>query len=240
MNELKIIEHKNQRVLTTQQLAESYGTTNDVVNKNFNRNKERYEEGKHYFLLQGEGLKNLKAKGQIDVLPNANKFYLWTERGAFLHAKSLNTDKAWEVYDSLVEHYFKSTEQKTALPTNPMDILKLTYEALNQTNENVAKHDLRITELEQNKLLSPGEYNYIGRAIRNKVKQVKSELNMDLVHKQTSQIYHAINRDLNCFIGIKTRSQFKAKDFDKALEFIENWQLSYTDKKIIEQLTLDI
>lgn len=124
--------------------------------------------------------------------------------------------------------------------TNPMDILKLTYEALNQTNENVAKHDLRITELEQNKLLSPGEYNYIGRAIRNKVKQVKSELNMDLVHKQTSQIYHAINRDLNCFIGIKTRSQFKEKDFDKALEFIENWQLSYTDKKIIEQLTLDI
>lgn len=126
------------------------------------------------------------------------------------------------------------------VPTNPMDILKLTYEALNQTNENVAKHDLRITELEQNKLLSPGEYNYIGKAIRNKVKQVKSELNMVLVQKQTSQIYHAINRDLNCFIGIKTRSQFKAKDFDKALEFIENWQLSYTDKKIIEQLTLDI
>mgnify|MGYP000619231799 CR=1 FL=1 len=126
------------------------------------------------------------------------------------------------------------------VPTNPMNILKLTYEALNQTNENVAKHDLRITELEQNKLLSPGEYNYIGKAIRNKVKQVKRELNMVLVQKQTSQIYHAINRDLNRFIGIKTRSQFKAKDFDKALEFIENWQLSYTDKKIVEQLTLDI
>ena len=28
------------------------------------------------------------------------------------------------------------------VPTNPMNILKLTYEALNQTNENVAKHDL--------------------------------------------------------------------------------------------------
>ena len=124
MNELKIIEHKNQRVLTTQQLAESYGTTNDVVNKNFNRNKERYEEGKHYFLLQGEGLKNLKAKGQIDVLPNANKFYLWTERGAFLYAKSLNTDKAWEVYDSLVEHYFQSREAKPSLlPANYKEAL---------------------------------------------------------------------------------------------------------------------
>lgn len=126
------------------------------------------------------------------------------------------------------------------LPKNPMDVLKLTFDALTQTNKTVAKHDLRITELEENKLLNPGEYNYIGRAIRNKVKQVKNELNMDLAQKQTSQIYHAINRDLNCFIGIKTRSQFKAKDFDKALEFIQNWQLSYTDIKIIEQLSLNI
>lgn len=126
------------------------------------------------------------------------------------------------------------------LPDNPMDVLKLMFQAQENTNKEVAKHDQRITELEENKLLSPGEYNYIGRAIKNKVKQVKGELNMNLMQKQTSQIYHAINRDLNCFIGIKTRSQFKAKDFDKALEFIQNWQLSYTDKKIIEQLALDI
>lgn len=126
------------------------------------------------------------------------------------------------------------------VPSDPMSALRLMFEAQTQTNEAVAKHDLRITELEENKLLNPGEYNYIGRAIRNKVKQVKSELGMELEQKQTSKIYHAINRDLNCFIGIKTRSQFKEKDFDKALEFIENWQLSYTDKKIIEQLALDI
>ena len=124
MKELKIIEHQNQRVLTTQQLAESYGTTNDVVTKNFNRNKERYIEGKHFYLLQGNELKQFKANGQIDLLPNANKLYLWTERGAFLHAKSLNTDKAWEIYDRLVEHYFKSKEAKpNLLPTNYKEAL---------------------------------------------------------------------------------------------------------------------
>lgn len=126
------------------------------------------------------------------------------------------------------------------MPDNPMEVLKLMFEAQTQTNEKVAVCDRRITELEENKLLNPGEYNYISRAIKKKVKQVKSEMNMDLAQKQTSQVYKSINRDLNCFIGIKTRSQFRAKDFDKALEFIENWQLSYTDKKIIEQLALDI
>ena len=126
------------------------------------------------------------------------------------------------------------------VPSDPMSALRLMFEAQTQTNEAVAKHDLRITELEENKLLNPGEYNYIGKAIRNKVNQVKNELGMDLVQKQTSKIYHAINRDLNCFIGIKTRSQFKAKDFNKALEFIENWQLSYTDKRMIEQMSFDL
>lgn len=241
MNGLQIIEHKNQRVLLTQQLAESYGTDRKIISKNFNRNKERYQEGKHYYLLQGDEKKSFIFNcPQIDDgLKNAKTIYLWTERGAFLHAKSLNTDKAWEVYDSLVEHYFK-TKEVQQLPTNPMEILKLTYEALNQTNENVAQHEYRIKELEDNKLLNPGEYNYISKAVKNKVKAVMNELNIDYSGKPRSQVYHAINRDLNTFIGIKTRSQFKAKDFDKALEFIQNWQLSYTDKRIIEQMQLDI
>lgn len=126
------------------------------------------------------------------------------------------------------------------VPTNPMQALELMFNAQKETNDTVAQHDLRIKNLEENKALTPGEYNYISRAVKNKVKAVMKELNMDLVGKQKSQVYHALNRDLNCFVGIKTRSQFKAKDFDKALEFIQNWQLSYTDKKIIEQMSLGI
>lgn len=122
MNELKIIEYQNQRVLLTSQLAESYGTDSKSISYNFNHNKERYDEGKHFYLLQGL---ELKAFREFHDLPNnINKVYLWTERGAFLHAKSLNTDKAWEVYDSLVEHYFKSREAKpSALPSSYKEAL---------------------------------------------------------------------------------------------------------------------
>lgn len=126
------------------------------------------------------------------------------------------------------------------VPDNPMDALKLMFEAQTQTNQQVGALDKRVTDLEDNKLLDPGEYNYISRAVKRKVKEVMCELNIDLISKQKSQIYHAINRDLNCFIGIKTRTQFKAKYFDRALEFIQNWQLSYTDKKIIEQLSIEV
>lgn len=108
---LTVIEQNGQRVLTTQQLAEAYGTDMERIQVNFNRNKERYKEGKHFILLQGDELKQFKATYQIDnQLKFATKLYLWTEKGAWLHAKSLNTDEAWEAYERLVDEYYNVKE----------------------------------------------------------------------------------------------------------------------------------
>lgn len=113
MQELVITEYKNIRVLTTQQIAEAYGTTEKVISNNFNNNKGRYTQGKHYILLQGERLKAFKGESlNLGIAQNVNKLYLWTQKGAFLHAKSLNTDVAWDVYDRLVDHYFDSQDKK--------------------------------------------------------------------------------------------------------------------------------
>ena len=145
MNDLQVINYKNERVLLTGQLAESYGTTNQIITNNFNRNKERYEEGKHFISLEGEEKKVFINQNQIDLgsLKNAKTIYLWTERGAFLHAKSLNTDKAWEVYDCLVEHYFKVKDTGYQIPSTPMEALGLMFEVQKQT-------DKRLEHLENN------------------------------------------------------------------------------------------
>ncbi len=129
---------------------------------------------------------------------------------------------------------------KYEIPKDPMSALKLIFEAQTQTNEKVEKHDQRIAELENNALLTPGQYNYLSKAVQRKVAQIKKELGWKLQSKQNSQLYRSINRDLDRYLGVKTRSQLRVKEFDKALQFIENWQLSYADKMIIEQLPLDV
>lgn len=112
MNELQVIEVKGQTVLTTKQIAMEYGVAEKLIRKNFENNKSHYELGKHYIYLIGEDLQtflhtqNLRLQNQNKV----RKLYLWTEKGALLHAKSLNTDKAWEVYDYLVDNYFRAKE----------------------------------------------------------------------------------------------------------------------------------
>lgn len=109
MNELKVIEIQNQRVLTTQQLAEVYETQVNNIKFNFNNNKERFIEGRDYYVLRGQDLKNFKnsVSGTNLVGKNANSLYLWTERGANRHSKILDTDKAWQQFDVLEETYFK-------------------------------------------------------------------------------------------------------------------------------------
>lgn len=90
MNEIKVIENNGQRVLTTVQIAELYGTDSKVISNNFNRNKERYTEGKHYYCLTGDAKRGFVNRHQIEDGSKASNFYLWTEKGALLHAKSLN------------------------------------------------------------------------------------------------------------------------------------------------------
>jgi len=113
---IQVIEMQGVRVLTTAQLAESYGTDTNTITQNFKRNKNRYEEGKHYVCLKGEDLRAFKSEmTNCHFAKNLNTLYLWTERGALLHAKSLNTDTAWEVYDRLVETYFRAKKAQAAL-----------------------------------------------------------------------------------------------------------------------------
>lgn len=114
MKDLQVILAKGKRVLTTEQLAKQYEVDVWKIRQNFKNNKERYVEGKHYIELSGEELKKFRSRVEnfYSVGKTANKVHFWTEKGALLHAKSLNTDKAWEVYEYLVDFYFRAKEEK--------------------------------------------------------------------------------------------------------------------------------
>lgn len=124
IKDMQVVEVRGIRVLTTKQLAEAYGTDQWRIRENFKRNRRRYTEGKHFIKLEGRELKAWKErvqnapipekeKGALEfqtILKGAKSANLWTERGALLHAKSINTDQAWEVYDRLVDFYFRAKE----------------------------------------------------------------------------------------------------------------------------------
>lgn len=114
MQNLTVMKVHGVRVLTTRQLACMYGTEPEIINNNFLRNKTKYIPEKHYIAVEGEEMRQLKTSHQFDgELKRVSRAYFWTEKGALLHAKSLNTDKAWEVYDYLVDFYFRAREKQS-------------------------------------------------------------------------------------------------------------------------------
>ena len=118
------VEVKGMKVLTTRQIAEAYGVSKDKIIYNFNYNKDRYVLGKHYIEVFGEELRRLKRTCEIQSsFKYAKTLYLWTEKGALLPAKSLNTDKAWEVYDYLVDFYFRAKEEPKPVPVETAPVV---------------------------------------------------------------------------------------------------------------------
>ena len=111
MDEMKIVEYSGIRVLTTRQVAKAYEVTTKKISNNFNANKKRYVEGKHYICLSGEEKRQFINRPEFQDSSNRAKYlYLWTELGALLLAKSMNTDTAWEAYERLVDFYFRAKE----------------------------------------------------------------------------------------------------------------------------------
>ncbi|UBM42019.1 ORF6N domain-containing protein [Hafnia paralvei] len=115
---LSPVTYKNTPVITTELLAKLYGTDTNNIKVNYTRNADRFICGKHYFKLEGAALREFKDKVTQSnlVASRAKHLILWTERGAARHAKMLETDQAWEVFEKLEDCYFsqKANSQEVA------------------------------------------------------------------------------------------------------------------------------
>ena len=148
MNGLQVIEHQGQRVLLTTQLAESMGTDTQTITNNFNRNKDRYTEGKHFFALEGDEKRDFLNLHQIVLgLKNAKTVYLWTEKGAWMNAKSLNTDQAWEAYETLVDDYYSVKLTQVANLSPQLQMFHALFESQAQLETRLALAESKATVL---------------------------------------------------------------------------------------------
>ena len=105
---LPAISHENIPVITTEVLANLYGAKAKNISDNYLNNISRFVAGKHFFKLEKEGLREFKNRPDNFGLvgSRARSLILWTERGAARHAKMLETDQAWEVFEKLEDCYF--------------------------------------------------------------------------------------------------------------------------------------
>lgn len=220
MNQLEIIEHEGIRVLTTQQLSEVYETSTENIKQNFKRNKERFNEGRDYYLLKGEQLKEFLqvTNSHLQNQSKIRSMYLWTERGANRHSKILDTDQAWKQFDVLEETYFKVKSMSA------MQLLKLQNQALVEVDEKVEHIDSRVTNLENTTTVdSRKQYTLRKIASATAVRVLggkESQAYLELHHKVFCQLW----RDYKDYFKIPSYRDTLKIDFEKAKEYLSGWR----------------
>lgn len=220
MNNLQIIEHEGIRVLTTQQLSEVYETSTENIKQNFKRNKERFNEGRDYYLLKGEQLKEFLqvTNSHLQNQSKIRSMYLWTERGANRHSKILDTDQAWKQFDILEETYFKVKNMSA------MQMLKLQNAALMEVDEKVEHIDSRVTNLENTTTVdSRKQYTLRKIASATAVRVLggkDSQAYLELHHKVFCQLW----RDYKDYFKIPSYRDTLKIDFEKAKEYLSGWR----------------
>jgi ORF6N domain/ORF6C domain len=227
MNQLQPICQRGKRVLTTTQLAEAFGTEAKIINRNFQRNADRYVQGKHYFALSGEALREFKGSRQFDdSLKFTSILYLWTEKGAWLHAKSLNTEQAWDAYERLVDEYYTIKEDIVPLSKDQalVTVLRTTADLMEDTQTIKAEqHKIRKlvyeidNKVEEQITLTSGEQRRVQKGIAQKVYELESNPEF------RSKLFRELHREIKDRFGVASYKDIKRREFQLALSYIESW-----------------
>ena len=209
MNELTVLEHNNIRVLTTEQLAEAYGCGSHNITKNYNANRERFVEGKHFFVLEGDDLRLFRLQetnSDLQISPKARCLYLWTKRGAARHCKMLGTDRAWDVFDELEENYFNPKMSMDEIVLHNAQRIVEQSKALRAANARLDRLDSRLLEVESRQMtIDRHHYTIIGYANLTGVRGVGRDSAAALGRKASAlsrkQGYH-IGREYDAKYGV--------------------------------------
>ncbi|MGJ0915545.1 Rha family transcriptional regulator [Enterococcus avium] len=130
-------------------------------------------------------------------------------------------------------------KQQVKIPTTPRDLALLALSAGEETNQRVDELDTRVADLEENTVLSAGDYGYISRRINQRVSEVARGFGK-LTQEQRGKLHKDINSGVKAVTGVSTRTQLRNRHYETVLDFINDWEPSTATKMQVRQMSLNL
>lgn len=224
------------QTITSLEVAEMVGRTHDNVLKDIrNVIKQIGSVKNHESYFSETSYRNSQNK----ELP----CYLLTKKGCELYSTRMTGAKGTQFAVAYIERFNQMEdhikESRMQLPTDPMEILKLTFEAQENTDKKVKEVENRVTDLEENMVLSAGDYGYISRRINQRVSEVARGFGK-ITQEQRGKLYVDINSGVKAVTGVSTRTQLRNRHYETVLDFINDWEPSTATKMQVRQMSLDL
>lgn len=226
-----------ERTLTSNEVAEMIGKRHADLLRDIKTYIKYLREGK--IASSDFFIESTYKSEQNKDLPN----YLLTKQGCEMVSNKLTGAKGVQFTAKYVsrfnqmETHIKETQPK--LPTDPMEILKLTFEAQEQTNERVEAVEKEVKDLKDNQKIAADDYGYISRRVNQRVSEVAKGFGK-LTNEQRGKLFKDINTGIKQVTGVGSRSQIREKHYEMVVEFIQDWEPSTATKTIVRQMSLDL
>lgn len=221
---------ENKKSMLVKDIALIHDRPVKAINQAINMNRNRFKDGIDVIDLKIESrsikLTEFFNKQQI---ANSNNIYLLSERGYAKLLKILEDDKAWEIYDELVDNYFNMRyviqKQDSYMITDPVQRAKRWIEEQEEHQVKLAMAKQETKDVQDNTPISSKDYQVLSRKIGQKLDRYLSQ--HQIYNKnQVTLLRWDLNNAILKAAGVPARTLIKQKHFTAIAEALVNWEPS--------------
>lgn len=130
--DVQVVEYRGERVVTFKQIDAVHGRPEGTARRNFNENRERFVEGEDFVELTANEIRTQSM--QAVFAARTGKGIILTRRGYLKLTKPMNDDRAWTVFNDMLDRYFAFQQPIAAAAaasiSDPREIRLVTNQAL--------------------------------------------------------------------------------------------------------------
>lgn len=113
--------------------------------------------------------------------------------------------------------------------------LRLMFQVTEETATRLDATESRLVDLEENARIDPGEYNFLSKRVKERVKSVGHGFG-ELSNQQKGLLFKDINGGVKRLGNVDCRSQLTRKVYQKVLDFVNDWEPSTATKSLIREM----
>ena len=234
---------EGKKAMLVKDIAEIHGRPVKAINQSIERQIKRFKTEVDILDLKSNNFAvTLSDLGFNQGQINASKhIYLLSERGYSKLLKILEDDKAWEVYEELVDNYFNMRSEQKRLPNTREAIQQLLLQGVEEVNQRVDDMEERLSNVEENAKLDTGDYNVISKRVKKRVYEVARAYGLNVKQsKLLSPLFKDINGGIKRIANVDARTQLCKKHYQSVMDFINDWEPATATRYEIKQMKLDI
>lgn len=223
---------ENKKSMLVKDIAVIHKSTVRRINEVINRNRKRFRNGVDIIdLLSNKSFAVVLNDSRFtqNQINASNNIYLLSERGYAKLLKILEDDKAWEIYDELVDNYFNMRyviqKQDSYMITDPVQRAKRWIEEQEEHQVKLAMAKQETKDVQDNTPISSKDYQVLSRKIGQKLDRYLSQ--HQIYNKnQVALLRWDLNNAILKAAGVPARTLIKQKHFTAVAEALVNWKPS--------------